>query len=235
MSASVGSTAFFAASLLLISVLVLLLLRYYLPLRSTPAYLLVPVFLALVLPASIVILVPIDLASSAVQEDGQPRGVWMPEEVMLASWRIAYWLIFVLTWYVSISQKLLQIILISCEKGYTTTSRRICRLWASGAERPLSLFSQGQHQVSVDRTGLFYCRLGIFLHLGWFPGRQCQGHCDIARLRMGSRDCDIPDGPWSSSSTSPRLQISQHIRVFEAVANSSGFTLRANGRSHHGA
>lgn len=96
---SVGSNIFFAIALCLISILVLLLLRRFVTIRATPAYLLVPVFLALALPASVVLLVPIDLASSARDGSG-PRAIWLPDRVVLVCWRIAYWLIFVLTWYV---------------------------------------------------------------------------------------------------------------------------------------
>ncbi|KAL3471576.1 LMBR1-like membrane protein-domain-containing protein [Aspergillus californicus] len=94
---SVGSSIFFTLALLIISVLVLLLLRRFLTLRATPAYLSIPVFLALALPASVVLLVPIDLASST-RDSGGPRAIWLPERLLLVSWRIAYWLIFVLTW-----------------------------------------------------------------------------------------------------------------------------------------
>lgn len=100
MASSAGSAVCFAFALFIISLLVLLLLRYYLPLRSTPAYLLVPVFLALALPASIVLLVPIDLASSAGTDTTASRGVWLPERALLVSWRITYWLTFALTWWV---------------------------------------------------------------------------------------------------------------------------------------
>ena len=95
-----GSDVFAIASLLLISALVLLLLRHYLPLRTTPAYLLVPVFLALALPCSIILLVPIDLASASDSQDGPSRGVWLPQGVVLVTWRITYWLTFVLTWFI---------------------------------------------------------------------------------------------------------------------------------------
>lgn len=93
-----GSEIFSLVAILVISGVVLLILRYYLPLRTTPAYLLVPIFFALGLPASIVLLVPIDLASSTGTEDEGTRGIWLPDRVLLVSWRITYWLTFVLTW-----------------------------------------------------------------------------------------------------------------------------------------
>lgn len=96
----VGSEIFSVLALLVICVLVLLVLRYYLPLRTTPAYLLVPIFFALSLPASIILLVPIDLASNARDEDAGSRGIWLPDRALLVSWRISYWLTFCLTWCV---------------------------------------------------------------------------------------------------------------------------------------
>ncbi|KAH0542907.1 hypothetical protein FGG08_002767 [Glutinoglossum americanum] len=86
-STHVGSGIFSCAALLVISLLVVLLLRYFLPLRTTPAYLLAPIFLALALPASIILLVPIDLASSAGTNPSGPRGIWLPEERFFYSLR----------------------------------------------------------------------------------------------------------------------------------------------------
>ncbi|KXL49994.1 hypothetical protein M433DRAFT_153971 [Acidomyces richmondensis BFW] len=101
MASSVGSDIFALISLLVIALLVLLLLRHYLPLRTTPAYLLVPVFLALALPCSIILLVPIDLASASASIDAESaRGVWLPPYVVLVTWRITYWLTFALTWFI---------------------------------------------------------------------------------------------------------------------------------------
>lgn len=96
---SVPSVVFSVVALLCISVVVILILRHFLPLRSTPAYLLVPVFFALWLPASMVLLVPIDLASSATVDEVDARGIWLPERALTVSWRINYWLTFALTWY----------------------------------------------------------------------------------------------------------------------------------------
>lgn len=106
MAAPVGSSVFFVSALLVICLLVLLLIRYYLPLRSTPGYLIFPVFLSLALPSSIILLVPIDLASHAVAEDETARGIWLPDRALLVTWRIAYWLTFMLTWYVLLRSEL---------------------------------------------------------------------------------------------------------------------------------
>lgn len=99
-SSPVPSEIISLVALVVVSLVVLLILRFYLPLRSTPAYLLVPVFFGLFLPAATVLLVPIDLASSAVTDDEASRGVWLPRRVLEASWRVSYWLTFALTWYV---------------------------------------------------------------------------------------------------------------------------------------
>ncbi len=96
----VPSEVFALVALLVLSLGVLLILRYYLPLRTTPAFLLVPVFFALWLPAAIVLLLPIDLASSETEAGDATRGIWLPERVLLVSWRITYWLTFALTWCV---------------------------------------------------------------------------------------------------------------------------------------
>lgn len=97
-TSSSGSDAFLVLALLAITVAVLLLLRHYLPLRTTPAYLTFPIFLALALPASIVLLVPIDLASVGGQDEGTSRGIWLPSSALMVMWRITYWLTFALTW-----------------------------------------------------------------------------------------------------------------------------------------
>ncbi|KAJ6780722.1 hypothetical protein PWT90_02330 [Aphanocladium album] len=96
----VGSIVFSILALLVVSLVVLLILRHYLPLRSTPGFYFVPIFFAIWLPSVIVLLVPIDLASSAGTDDDGTRGIWLPERVILVSWRITYWLTFALTWFI---------------------------------------------------------------------------------------------------------------------------------------
>ncbi|KAF1842844.1 uncharacterized protein K460DRAFT_367786 [Cucurbitaria berberidis CBS 394.84] len=113
-----GSTAFFVLSLLAITTLVLLLLRYYLPLRTTPAYVVLPVFLAIALPASIVVLLPIDLASSAGTDTGA-RGIWLSDTVVYKSWRVMYWLTFALTWAI------LPMLGEYCDSGYREPKSRM--------------------------------------------------------------------------------------------------------------
>jgi LMBR1-like membrane protein len=98
MASAAGSDIFAIVALLCISLFVLLIIRHFLPLRSSPAYLVLPVFLSLALPASIILLVPIDLASSARVQDEGSKGIWLPERAVLVTWRIAYWLTFTLTW-----------------------------------------------------------------------------------------------------------------------------------------
>ncbi|KAI9794576.1 MAG: hypothetical protein M1816_004463 [Peltula sp. TS41687] len=99
-ASSISSDVIALISTLLISLLVLLLLRYFLPLRATPAFVLIPLFLALALPASVILLVPIDLASSLKGLSNGSRRVWLPDRVVLVAWRITYWLCFTLTWLI---------------------------------------------------------------------------------------------------------------------------------------
>jgi hypothetical protein len=126
-SSAAGSTAFFVLSLLSICGLVLLLLRYYLPLRTTPAHVVVPVFLAIALPASIVILLPIDLASSAGTDTDGARGIWLSATVVYKAWRIVYWLTFALTWAI------LPLLGEYCDSGYREPKARVLYALRSNA------------------------------------------------------------------------------------------------------
>lgn len=156
-SSSVGSDIFACLALLVISILVLLLLRYYLPLRSTPAYLLIPVFLALALPLSIILLVPIDLASASASTTDGFHGIWLPEGVRTVTWRISYWLTFLLTWFV------LPLLGDYIDSGYREPKDRLL----------YSLRSNGRYQLivlSVSILGGVY----FFLSNG-FDGQSVKG------------------------------------------------------------
>ncbi|KAK0113043.1 hypothetical protein ONS95_014751 [Cadophora gregata] len=133
----VGSMVFTAIALLVISLGVLLLLRHYLPLRTTPAYLLVPIFFALGLPASIILLVPIDLASSARNQDAGSRGIWLPDRLLLVGWRISYWLTFALTWFI------LPILAEYADAGYRDPRGRLLFSLRANAQYQALLFGAG--------------------------------------------------------------------------------------------
>jgi hypothetical protein len=133
-AASTGSIIFAVVSFLAISLLVLLLIRYYLPLRSTPGYLLFPVFLGLALPFSIILLVPIDLASA---DGGSSRGIWLPERAVLVIWRITYWLTFLLTWW------LLPLLGEYVDSGFRDTQSRILYSLRSNAQYQLIVLGSG--------------------------------------------------------------------------------------------
>jgi hypothetical protein len=130
-SSSAGSTAFFAFAQLAICTLVILLVRYYLPLRTTPAYVLVPVFLAIALPASIVVLVPIDLASTAETDTDGSRGIWLSERIVYKWWRTSYWLTFALTWVI------LPYLGEYCDSGYREPKARLLYSLRSNARYQL--------------------------------------------------------------------------------------------------
>ncbi|KAL8719052.1 MAG: hypothetical protein Q9225_003886 [Loekoesia sp. 1 TL-2023] len=138
MSTSIGSDVFAFISLLVVAVAVLLLLRYFLPLHSTPAYVLVPIFLALILPVGIILLLPIDLASSLRTEDEATRGIWLPETAVLVAWRITYWLTFALTWII------LPLLGEYIDSGYRTPKDRFL----------YSLRSNGRYQLIILACGV---------------------------------------------------------------------------------
>ncbi|RMZ88228.1 hypothetical protein DV736_g4545, partial [Chaetothyriales sp. CBS 134916] len=102
MVSAAASDIAIAISLAALCLALLLLLRHFLPLRSTPGFLLLPVFLAVALPASAVLLVPIDLASTSGPQDGAAasKGIWLARRPLLVAWRLVYWLTFMLTWFV---------------------------------------------------------------------------------------------------------------------------------------
>ncbi|CAK4028780.1 LIMR family [Lecanosticta acicola] len=131
-ASSVGSNIFAVLSLLAIALLALLVIRHYLPLRSTPSYLLVPVFLALALPSSIIVLVPIDLASTQGN-----HGVWLPKRVILVTWRITYWLTFCLTWFI------LPLLGEYCDAGFRDTKSRMMYSFRTNLRYQLIMLATG--------------------------------------------------------------------------------------------
>lgn len=133
MASSAGSNVFAVTAVLAIALLVLLVIRHFLPLRTTPTYLLLPVFLALALPCSIIVLVPIDLASAGA--DDSKHALWLPERVILVTWRITYWLTFILSWFV------LPLLGEYCDSGYRDPKSRIIDSLRTNARYQLIVLS----------------------------------------------------------------------------------------------
>ncbi|EPS27751.1 hypothetical protein POX_e06733 [Penicillium oxalicum] len=210
---SVGSNVFFALALCAISALVLLLLRRFLTIRATPAYLLVPIFLALALPASVVLLVPIDLASSTRNGTG-PKAIWLPERMVLVCWRIAYWLIFMLTWAI------LPLLGDYVDSGYREPKARILYSLRSNARYQLIV-------LSCAVVGLIYISIsigfdptsikGTIMALAYVWGLV------LAIYLMGHGLVSIPRNLFRNASVSGRLKRIQaqaprvHDRLMDAV------------------
>lgn len=212
----VGSEVFAAIALLVLSFAVLLILRYYLPLRATPAYVLVPIFFALWLPAFIVLLVPIDLASSAATDDVAARGIWFPPRLLLVSWRITYWLTFALTWFI------LPILAEYSDAGYREPKDRIMYSLRQNAQYQAIVFgsgilgliyvfiSYGFRLVSLKSVvmALAYC-WGLFLAI------YLMGHGLVTIPRTLLRNASISGRLRRLQSHAPRL----YERMEDAIMN----------------
>ncbi|CAI7624303.1 unnamed protein product [Penicillium viridicatum] len=210
---SVGSNVFFAFALFLISALVLLLLRRFLTLRATPAYLSVPIFLALALPASVVLLVPIDLASSSRDGSG-PKAIWLPERMVLVCWRIAYWLIFVLTWAI------LPLLGEYVDSGYREPKGRLMYSLRSNAQYQLIVLGcalVGLIYVSISNGFEFTSIKGLIMALAYVWGLV------LAIYLMGHGLVSIPRNLLRNSNVSGRLRRLQahapkvHDRLMDSV------------------
>lgn len=92
----------FAAGLLIISTCVLFFLHRVVKIKYIPAYVTVLAFVAFLIPISIVVLLPVDLASGRADDLNSERKPEWPisylnHTVLLKIWRAAYWLSFSLT------------------------------------------------------------------------------------------------------------------------------------------
>ncbi|CAL5867429.1 uncharacterized protein PFLUO_LOCUS1648 [Penicillium psychrofluorescens] len=210
---SVGSNIFFTFALCSISALVLLLLRRFLTLRATPAYLILPIFLALALPASVVLLVPIDLASSSRNGSG-PKAIWLPDRMVLVFWRIAYWLIFVLTWVI------LPLLGEYIDSGYREPRARIIYSLRQNARYQLIVLccaTVGLIYVSIQNGFDFISIKGLVMALAYVWGLV------LAIYLMGHGLVSIPRNLFRNANVSGRLRRIQahapkvHDRLMDAV------------------
>ncbi len=192
MASSTSSYFFIIQALVLVSILVLLLLRHFLPLRTTPAYLVVPIFLALALPASIILLVPVDLASSARVEDEASKGIWLSERVMLVSWRISYWLTLVLTWFI------LPLLGEYMDSGFRDPKQRILYSLRSNGRYQLIVLGcaiAGLIYISISKGFNFTAIKGLIMALAYVWGLvlaiYLMGHGLVAVPRRVFRNADL--------------------------------------------
>ncbi|XDG00681.1 hypothetical protein ABKA04_000296 [Annulohypoxylon sp. FPYF3050] len=210
----VPSEIFALVALLVLSLIVLLILRRYLPLRTTPAFLLVPVFFALWLPATIVLLVPIDLASNASTDDEATRGIWLPPRALLVSWRISYWLTFVLTWFI------LPILAEYSDAGYREPKDRILYSLRSNAQYYALVFGSGVLGLVyffISYGPSFMSLKGLIFALGY-----CWALV-LAIYLMGHGLVAIPRNLFRDSSASRRLrQLQSHApKLYEKMEDAA--------------
>ncbi|KAI6781074.1 LIMR family protein-like protein [Emericellopsis cladophorae] len=205
-SSPVGSTIFALCALFVISLVVLGILRHYLPLRSTPAFYLLPIFFALWLPSVVVVLVPIDLASSAITDDDASRGIWLPERAILVSWRITYWLTFVLTWF------LLPILAEYSDSGYREPSAKLAYSLRSNAQfmgMVLLASLLGLIYVVISYGFNFASLKGLVMALGYVYGLvlaiYLMGHGLVSIPRRLIRNASITGRLRRLQTKAPRL------------------------------
>ncbi|PGH20403.1 hypothetical protein AJ80_03548 [Polytolypa hystricis UAMH7299] len=211
----VGSGIFTVFALSTIFSLILLLLRRYLPLRTTPAYLFTPVFLALALPASVILLVPIDLTSSS-RKDESGAGIWLPDRAMLVAWRIAYWLTFVLTWVI------LPLLGEYIDSGYRTPKARLLYSLRSNGRYQLIVLSCGVAGLIyiIVQNGLDFTSLkGLVMALAYFWGLALaiyvMGHGLVAIPRKLIRNANIGGRLRRIYTRAPQV----HDRLTDAFTN----------------
>jgi len=215
MASSAASDVFAILAFLAICIAVLLLLRYYIPLRSTPAFLLVPIFLALALPSSALLLLPIDLASSARGVDQESKGIWLPQRAVLVSWRIVYWLTFVLTWVV------LPLLGEYMDAGYRDPKARMVYSLRSNARYQLIMLSCAIagliymiFSYGFDFTGIKALVMALAYVWGLILAIYLMGHGLVAVPRRLFRNAHISGRLRRVQGQAPRI----HEKLEDAIA-----------------
>ncbi|KAI5780338.1 LMBR1-like membrane protein-domain-containing protein [Peziza echinospora] len=188
----------------------LLLLRAYLPLRSTPEYILAPVFFAILIPCSVVFLVPIDLASSSGS-----KGIELSEKALLIGWRIGYWLCFVLTWAI------LPILQSFSDSGYHSTRARLIESLRANARYQAIVLTVGLAALVyfISSSGLSFTSLNALVI--------ALAHCyalSLAIYLMGHGLVSLPRKLFQDASVSGklrRLQITA-VGVYDSLMDATG-------------
>lgn len=154
----------------------------------------VPLFLAVYIPCSIVILVPVDLLSSS--QNSHPL-FYLSERVRLVLWRIIYWLAFVLTWLI------MPVLQYYCESGYHEPWKRFKDALRRNARFQLSMLGAGV-------IGLIY----VILTSGLSPGSIkalviALSHCYALLLAiwlLGHGLVNVPRALWQEAEPRDLLQ-----------------------------
>ncbi|KAK7207644.1 LMBR1-like membrane protein [Myxozyma melibiosi] len=127
----------------LIAILVVRIIGFFCAFRRAPLSLLLALFAAVYIAFSIILLVPIDLATTT--SDYQPL-LYLPRQATFALWRIVYWLSFALTWAIlPMTQAFL-------ESGHKDRSKRMQEAIRSNARYQLV-------QLTLAAVGLVYFTL----------------------------------------------------------------------------
>jgi hypothetical protein len=165
----------------------------YCRIREVSAYVLVPLFVAIYIPFSIVVLVPIDLMSSS--QNSHPL-FYINEAARLIIWRVMYWLAFTMTWAV------LPILQSFVESGHHDPAKKLMDSLRSNAKYQAILLGSGL-------VGLLYVIITSGLSMGSIKALVIAlSHCYalvIAIWLMGHGMVNLPRELWNSADPSARL------------------------------
>lgn len=166
----------------------------YTRIRSTPLYIFIPLFLAVYIPCSIVVLVPIDLISSS---KGPDAFFYLSEHARYILWRVTYWGAFFLTWLV------LPGLQGYVDSGYHGTTRKVIDSFHRNARYQLAI-------LVVGGAGLLYVILSSGLTFGSIKALAIAlSHSYalvIALWLMGHALINLPRNYWVEADPSVKLR-----------------------------
>lgn len=201
---------FVAVAFLAAGVVALLGIRLYIKFKDISMHELLPLFLAIYIPCSIVVLVPIDLMSSS--QSRHPL-FYINEDVRLVLWRISYWLAFLLTWAI------LPVLQSYTESGFYDPMKRGLDALKQNARYQMILLGSGI-------AGLLYMILTTGLSLTSLKALVIAlAHCYalvLAIWLLGHGMVNIPRSVWHGANPQTRLynNYKQANKVCDTYADS---------------
>lgn len=182
-----------AFAFIIAGIVALLGIRLFVKFKDISLHELVPLFLAIYIPCSIVVLVPIDLMSSSQLR--HPL-FYISEEVRLVLWRVSYWLAFLLTWAI------LPILQSYTESGYYDPFKKTLDALRQNARYQMILLGSGL-------AGLLYMILTSRLSLTSLKALVIAlSHCYalvLAIWLLGHGMVNIPRSLWHGANPQARL------------------------------